>query len=133
MSEENTTDTKMSDWACKATLVLLLLVLWQGMSGFSQLGYTIGDMALGSSHGHSGELAFLVSIAITVLIIKSKTESSQLKGMSFGMLTMLILQIGLGHMMGSMSWAGMIHGMLALGIMSHGTILWYRLKSVVSE
>ncbi len=133
MSEESVVDAKMLDWASKATLALLVLVLWQGASGMAQFGYSIGDMNLGSSHGHSGELAFLVSIAITALVVRSKTDSSQLKGMSFALPVMFLLQIGMGHMMSSMTWSGMLHAMLALGIMSHATILWYHLKSAASK
>ena len=133
MSDESVTDAKMLNWASKATLVLLVLVLWQGASGIANFGYSIGDMNLGSGHGHSGELAFLVSIAITVMVVRSKTDSSQLKGMAFGLPVMFLVQIGLGYMMSSMTWSGMLHVMLALGIMSHATILWYHLKSVAPK
>ncbi len=133
MSEEVSVNSKMLDMAAKATLVTMLLVLWQGASGISRFGYTFGDMDLSSSHGHSGELAFVVAIVIAVLVVKSKTDSSQLKGMAFGLAGMLFIQIGFGYMMPSMPWMGMFHAMMALGIMSHATILWYQLSKTSSQ
>ncbi len=133
MSEEVSVDTKMLGMAAKATLATMLLVLWQGASGISRFGYTFGDMDLSSSHGHSGELAFVVAIVIAVLVVKSKTDSSQLKGMAFGLAGMLFFQIGFGYMTPSMPWMGMFHVMMALGIMSHATILWYHLSKTSSQ
>lgn len=130
MSEEVTVDNKLLNWAAKATLVTILLVIWQGASGISQLGYSVSWLDLGSMHGRTGEIALLVAIAVTVLVIKSKTESKQLRGMAFGLPTMFVIQIALGHMMIPMPWTGMLHTMMALGIMSHATILWSQLRKV---
>ena len=133
MSEEVSVDTKKLDMAAKATLATLLLVLWQGASGISRFGYTFGDMNIVSSHAHSGNLAFVIAIVIAILVVRSKTDSSQLKGMSFGLAGMLLFQIGFGYMAGSMPWMGIIHVMMALGIMSHATILWYHLSKASSQ
>lgn len=133
MSEEVSVDTKKLDMAAKATLATMLLVLWQGASGISGFGYTFGDMNIVNSHAHSGYLAFVIAIVIAILVVRSKTDSSQLKGMSFGLAGMLFFQIGFGEMAGSMPWMGMIHVMMALGIMSHATILWYHLSKASSQ
>ncbi len=133
MSEEVSVDTKKLDMAAKATLATMLLVLWQGASGINRFGYTFGDMNLWDLHSHSANLAFILAIVIAVLVVRSKTDSSQLKGMAFGLLGLVFFQIGFGYMSISMPWMGMVHVVMALGIMSHATILWYHLRNASSQ
>ncbi len=114
--------------AAQATLVLLVITIWQVASGLGQLGFAPEGWSLVGSHARSGEIALLISFVVPVLVVKSKTQISKLKGMSFGLATMVFFQVGLAHMIESMPSMGMVHAVLALGIMSHGTILYLELN-----
>ncbi|MDP6011133.1 MAG: hypothetical protein QF707_05010, partial [Candidatus Poseidoniaceae archaeon] len=88
MNEEiETTKPEMLKWAMILTGASLAVIIWQGMSGIGQLGYTLDGWNLGTSHKRSGEIGLLLALAATVLFILSKVDDSKLKGMSFGYAT----------------------------------------------
>ena len=64
MSEEiETTKPEMLKWAMILTGASLAVIIWQGMSGIGQLGYTLDGWNLGTSHKRSGEIGLLLALA----------------------------------------------------------------------
>ncbi len=133
MSEADVAREGLLRWAGRVTLLLLVMVLWQAASGMAQLGFAPEGWDLIGSHARSGELALLLSIVVPILVVKSGADNSKLKGMAFGLPPMFLVQVGIAHMMASTPVVGILHGLLALGIMSHATILFTELRAAVAE
>lgn len=129
MSEAEGVNQGLLGWSAKVTLALLVMTLWQAASGLGQVGYAPEGWSLAGSHARSGEITLLLSIAVPILVAKSGTQDSKLKGMAFGLPPMFLVQVGIAHMMEGMPIVGMLHAVLALGIMSHATILFKELRS----
>jgi len=128
-AENNETNAGLMTVAFRLHIVLLILILSQALTGLGRLGYTFDGWALGASHQRTAEIGLLLAIAILVLIIKAKPANEKMKGMAIGMVGMWVFQFGLGEMMGSMSWMGMIHAPLALMIFAHASMMMMKFKS----
>jgi heme A synthase len=128
-AENNETNAGLMTAAFRLHIVLLIFILSQALTGLGRLGYTFDGWELGVSHQRTAEIGLLLAIAILVLIIKAKPANEKLKGMAIGMVGMWVFQFGLGEMMGSMSWMGMIHAPLALMIFAHASMMMMKFKS----
>jgi heme A synthase len=128
-TENSETNAGLMTVAFRLHIVLLIFILSQALTGLGRLGYTFDGWELGVSHQRTAEIGLLLAIAILVLIIKAKPANEKLKGMAIGMVGMWVFQFGLGEMMGSMSWMGMIHAPLALMIFAHASMMMMKFKS----
>ena len=133
MSEEiEATKPEMLKWAMILTGTSLAVIIWQGMSGIGQLGYTFDGWNLSTSHKRSGEVGLLLALAATVLFTLSKVDDSKLKGMSFGYATAWVIQIGLTHAYSGPHWLGMVHVMLAFLMFGHGLMMMPKFKAAMN-
>ncbi len=134
MSEEVTAaKPELLKWAMILTGVSLLVIVWQGMSGIGQLGYTFEGWMLGDLHARTGEIGLLLAAAASILFILSKVEERSIKGMSFGYTTAWIIQIGLSHSYDGHHWMGMVHVMLAFLMFGHGLMMMPKFKQALAE
>ena len=117
--EAESANTNLLKYARWMVLVVIVLTLGQASTGLSQ-GYGF-DTAL--SHAWSAQLGLVACILAAVLVVMSKTESSKLKGMTFGLLGAWVIQYGLGEMFSGMAWIAHLHAVLAMGILLHAMAL----------
>ena len=121
----------------KAAMMLtglsLAVIIWQGMSGIGQLGYTFSGWMLADLHARSGEFGLLLALIAAILLKLSKQDDKALNGMSIGYFTMWLLQIGLAHAYAGPHWLGMVHVMLAFLMFGHGLFMMPRLKAACAD
>lgn len=127
-TEKNETNESLMEWVFRLQVVLMLFILGQALTGIGRLGYTFDGWDLAFSHKSTAEFGLLLAIAILVLVIKAKPANEKLKGMAIGMTGMWVIQFGIGEMMGSMNWMGMLHAPLALMMFSHASMMMMKLK-----
>ena len=119
MTESIVVKPDMLKFAKFATILVIVLTLGQASTGLSRSsGYDVA-----ASHAYAAQIGLLACIAIVALVIMSKSENKKLKGMSFGLATVWILQYGLGEMCSGMAWISLIHAVLAMAIFGHALAL----------
>ena len=119
MTESIVVKPDMLKFAKFATILVIVLTLGQASTGLSRSsGYDVA-----ASHAYAAQIGLLACIAIVALVIMSKSENKKLKGMSFGLATVWILQYGLGEMFSGMAWISLIHAVLAMAIFGHALAL----------
>lgn len=96
MEETLAVKANLLQYAKYTTMIMLLLVLGQAMTGVG--GATDTGLALTASHTYSAMLGMMLAIATVGLIMASKTEDKKLKGFGFEILTMWLVMYGLGEM-----------------------------------
>ncbi len=117
--ETESANANLLNYARWMVIVVIVLTLGQASTGLSQ-GYGFDT---GPSHAWSAQLGLLACIVAAVLVVMSKTESSKVKGMTFGLLGAWVIQYGLGEMFASMSWMAHLHAVIAMGILLHAMAL----------
>lgn len=124
MSEEANVEVNHNflKYAMYCNIAIMLLIISQGITGLGRLGYTFDGMNLDSSHKYTAHLGLLITIGMLVLVIMSKHDG-KLKGMAIGMFMMWFVQFGIGEMLGSMQWLGMVHAPLAMMMFAHGAMM----------
>jgi hypothetical protein len=119
MTESVVVKPDMLKFAKFSTILVIVLTLGQASTGLSRSsGYDVA-----ASHAYAAQLGLVACIAIVALVIMSKSENKKLKGMSFGLATVWILQYGLGEMFSGMAWISLIHAVLAMAIFGHALAL----------
>jgi hypothetical protein len=119
MTESGVVKPDMLKFAKFSTILVIVLTLGQASTGLSRSsGYDVA-----ASHAYAAQLGLVACIAIVALVIMSKSENKKLKGMSFGLATVWILQYGLGEMFSGMAWISLIHAVLAMAIFGHALAL----------
>jgi hypothetical protein len=102
-----------------STMLVIVLTLGQASTGLSSsYGYEVA-----ASHTYAAQLGLVACIAIVALVIMSKSENKKLKGMSFGLATIWLIQYGLGEMFSGMTWISLIHAVIAMAIFGHALAL----------
>jgi len=102
-----------------STILVIASTLGQASTGLaSSYGYNVA-----ASHAYAAQLGLVACIAIVALVIMSKSENKKLKGMSFGLATIWIIQYGLGEMFSGMAWISLIHAVVAMAIFGHALAL----------
>ena len=102
-----------------STMLVIASTLGQASTGLaSSYGYNVA-----ASHAYAAQLGLVACIAIVALVIMSKSENKKLKGMSFGLATIWIIQYGLGEMFSGMAWISLIHAVVAMAIFGHALAL----------
>ena len=96
MEETVAIKANLLQYAKYTTMIMLLLVLGQAMTGVG--GATDTGLALTASHTYSAMLGLILAIATVGLIMASKTVDKKMKGFGFEILTMWIVMYGLGEM-----------------------------------
>lgn len=96
MEETVAVKANLLQYAKYTTMIMLLLVLGQAMTGVG--GATDTGLALTTSHTYSAMLGLVLAIATVGLIMASKTVDKKMKGFGFEILTMWIVMYGLGEM-----------------------------------
>ena len=131
---ENVSQTNLNllKWSMILTGVSLVLIIWQGMSGIGQTGYTFSNWALGDLHAHSGESGLLLSLVALALFLASKYDDKKLKGMQMGYATMWLVQFGLAQAISGTPWLGMIHVLVAFLMFGHGLMMMPKFKDVLA-
>lgn len=133
MSEnESQANLDLLKWSMILTGVSLVLIIWQGMSGIGQTGYTFQNWILGSIHAHSGESGILLSLIALALFLASKYDDKKLKGMLMGYATLWLVQIGLAQAISGTPWLGMIHVLVAFLMFGHGLMMMPKFKDALA-
>jgi hypothetical protein len=134
MSEnESQVNLGLLKWSMILTGVSLALIIWQGMSGIGQLGYTFEGWLLRDYHARAGEIGLVISLIGLSLFLASKHEDKKLKGMQMGYATMWLVQIGLAHAISGTPWIGMIHVLIAFMMFGHGLMMMPKFKDALTE
>lgn len=102
-----------------STILVIAATVGQASTGLaSKYGYDVA-----ASHVYAAQLGLVACIAIVALVIMSKSENKKIKGMSFGLATIWIIQYGLGEMFSEMTWISLIHAVIAMAIFGHALAL----------
>ena len=102
-----------------STMLVIATTLGQASTGLARNGgYDVAP-----SHAYAAQLGLVACIAIVALVIMSKSENKKIKGMSFGLATIWIIQYGLGEMFSEMAWISLIHAVIAMAIFGHALAL----------
>jgi hypothetical protein len=127
MSEDIVVNDNLLKYAKWSVMGVIILTVGQSATG---LGQVTTSLSLGASHTYAAQIGLLLSVAVVVLIIASKTQDKKIKGMAFGLATMWLIQYGLGEMFTVSQLMPLIHAPLALMIFAHGLALFKSLPSV---
>ena len=95
MSEQKVVNMNLLKAAKIATLIMLLLILGQSMTG---VGAQTTGLDLSSSHVHAARLGLVLGILTAVAIVMSGTDDSKLKAFGFESATFWVVMYGLGEM-----------------------------------
>ncbi len=115
MEEVQSVNMNLLKAAKISTLVMMLLVLGQAMTGIGR--YTT-SFELDSSHAYTAQLGLVLGILTAVAIVMSKTEDKKLKAFGFEIATFWLLMYGIGEMIPGNGNLAMLHapiGMLMFG------------------
>ena len=115
MEEVQSVNMNLLKAAKISTLLMMLLVLGQAMTGVGQIA---SDYDLNSLHTHSARLGLVLGIMTAVAIVMSKTEDKKLKAFGFEIATFWLLMYGIGEMISGNGNLAMLHapiGMLMFG------------------
>jgi hypothetical protein len=126
MSEDIVVNDNLLKYAKWSVMGVIILTVGQSATGLGQ----VTNSSLGPSHTYAAQIGLLLSVAVVVLIIASKTQDKKIKGMAFGLATMWLIQYGLGEMFTVSQLMPLIHAPLALMIFAHGLALFKSLPSV---
>lgn len=119
MTEEIEVKPELLKFAKFSTILVIAATLGQASTGLAgSYGYEVLE-----SHAYAAQLGLVACIAIVALVIMSKSENKKLKGMSFGLATIWIIQYGLGEMFSEMAWISLIHAVIAMAIFGHALAL----------
>lgn len=127
--EESVTNQNMLKYARWMVILVIITTLSQASTGLSSMY----DYNTAPSHAWTAQIGLLACLALVVLVIMSKTDSSKVKGMSFGLLFVWVLQYGMGEMFAKMHWVSLIHAVIAMGILLHTMALLRALPSVDAD
>ena len=114
MEETPTVNMNLLKAAKIATIVLLLLILSQAMTGIGRFTSTMDSSALDASHLHTARLGLVIAILVAVAIVMSKTEDKKLKAFGFESATFWLVMYGIGEMTPSNGNLAMIHVPIAM-------------------
>tara|TARA_B110001454_G_C12590666_1_gene380033 strand:+ start:56 stop:490 length:435 start_codon:yes stop_codon:yes gene_type:complete len=129
---ESQANLNLLKWSMILTGVSLVVIIWQGMSGIGQTGYTFSNWVLGDLHARSGESGLLLSLVALALFLASKYDDKKLKGMQMGYATLWLVQIGLAHAISSTPGIGMIHVLVAFLMFGHGLMMMPKFKDALA-
>lgn len=119
MTEEIEVKPDLLKFAKFSTMLVIVATIGQASTGLAgKYGYDVLE-----SHAYAAQLGLVACIAIVALVIMSKSENKKLKGMSFGLATIWIIQYGLGEMFSEMAWISLIHAVIAMAIFGHALAL----------
>ena len=134
MSEqESQANLNLLKWSMILTGVSLVIIIWQGMSGIGQTGYTFSGWILGDLHSRFGEAGLLLSLVTLALFLASKHDDKKLKGMQMGYATMWLVQFGLAHAISGTPGIAMIHVLIAFLMFGHGLMMMPKFKDVLQR
>ena len=111
MEEAQSVNLNLLKAAKISTLVMMLLVLGQAMSGVGRFTTTLD---LDASHVYSAQLGLVLGILTVVAIIMSKTEDKKLKGFGFEIATFWLIMYGIGEMISSNGKLAMLHAPIGM-------------------
>jgi len=111
MEEAQSVNLDLLKAAKISTLVMMLLVLGQAMSGVGRFTTTLD---LDASHVYSAQLGLVLGILTVVAIIMSKTEDKKLKGFGFEIATFWLIMYGIGEMISSNGKLAMLHAPIGM-------------------
>lgn len=133
MSEQETqANLNLLKWSMILTGVSLVIIIWQGMSGIGQTGYTFSGWILGGLHARSGESGLLLSLVALAFFLASKCDDKKLKGMQMGYATMWLVQFGLAQAISGTPGIAMIHVLIAFLMFGHGLMMMPKFKDVLA-
>jgi asparagine N-glycosylation enzyme membrane subunit Stt3 len=119
MTEEVKVKPDLLKFAKFSTILVIVSTLGQASTGLARnSGYEVA-----ASHAYAAQLGLVACVAIVALVIMSKSENKKLKGMSFGLATIWLIQYGLGEMFSGMAWISLIHAVVAMAIFGHALAL----------
>jgi hypothetical protein len=111
MEEAQSVNLNLLKAAKISTLIMMLLVLGQAMSGVGRFTTTLD---LDASHVYSAQLGLVLGILTVVAIIMSKTEDKKLKGFGFEIATFWLIMYGIGEMISSNGKLAMLHAPIGM-------------------
>tara|TARA_B110001452_G_scaffold267359_1_gene276960 strand:- start:41735 stop:42196 length:462 start_codon:yes stop_codon:yes gene_type:complete len=127
--EESSTNLNTLKYARWMVILVIITTLSQASTGLSSMY----DYNTASSHAWTAQIGLLACLALVVLVIMSRTDNSKVKGMSFGLLFVWVIQYGMGEMFAKMHWVSLIHAVLAMGILLHTMALLRAIPSVDAD